>query len=421
MDRSKLAGEIAEPPLKARGTKLDLPLDERHQHHRRAETHIIGCVGDEPGRQQTGPLRLHQRGGLVRCQIGLICEPLSIVKHAQHEPLGGGIRRALDEEHRRRGRALHLFDVETPSRSANRPAQPLVRVLVESEAQASSLRVHRRQSNFGTSTSRPPAIADSCAQMPAAVQLAAVTASIHGCLSLDDAADELVNHVRVRPVVAAALLEREVALVFAVDEPLCVAPDRGRQQVGAIRRLRPRHGLRALLSGDNRTHPKQHGMLILHLPFVACVLAIHGEALHVGSGAVEQGTRHLGAQPRRLKLIDRRLDGIGIAVWRAQLLAHLARPETVDPGCSRFRQRQQRAHGVCGVPHGRQSGPIGRPPLHVLIVRSPKKLDAAELPPIPQLLGVDELPGVDRGLHHHVGSARSHERRQGWTANPQWW
>ena len=182
MDRSKLAGEIAEPLLKARGTQLDLPLDERHQHHRRAETHIIGCVGDEPGRQQTGPLRLRQRSGLVRCQIGLICEPRPDCRARAARTVEGVASRAHSTR--------NTDDEVEPficTMSRRRVAPPIDR---RSHSCASSLKVklkpvrldvHRRQSNFGTSTSRPPAIADSCAQMPAAVQLAAVTASIQGC------------------------------------------------------------------------------------------------------------------------------------------------------------------------------------------------------------------------------------------------
>ena len=54
----------------------------------------------------------------------------------------------------------------------------------------------------------------------------------------DNATDELVHHVGVRPVMPAALFKGQVTLVLAVHKPLGKPSDRRRQQVGPIRRFR---------------------------------------------------------------------------------------------------------------------------------------------------------------------------------------
>ncbi|OPZ11924.1 MAG: hypothetical protein BWZ10_02140 [candidate division BRC1 bacterium ADurb.BinA364] len=65
-------------------------------------------------------------------------------------------------------------------------------------------------------------------------------------------------------------------------------------------------------------------------------------------------------------------------------------------------QRQHRRDGVRGVPHWRQSGPIGRPAFHVLVMGAAQELNAAEFAAVAQGLGIEELPGENGRFHHHI-------------------
>ena len=82
VDCCALIGELGQPTRKVRRMQLDLSCEERHEHDRRAEPHVIPAVRHESRHWQAGPLRFSQRRGLVVSQIGLVGEPFPVVEHA---------------------------------------------------------------------------------------------------------------------------------------------------------------------------------------------------------------------------------------------------------------------------------------------------------------------------------------------------
>ena len=176
---------------------------------------------------------------------------------------------------------------------------------------------------------------------------------------LDDTADELVHEVRVRAVVPAALLEGQVRSSWPYTNRLVNRPiSGGNRSAGPAARA-----LVAALRPVSRQRPgsprNSIGVLALHLPLVAGVLAVDREALHVRPAQWNKERVTSAAEARRLQLENRRLDGIGIAVLLAQFLAHRAGSEAMHLRGPRVGQGQQRRHGVRGVPHRRQPGPVG--------------------------------------------------------------
>ena len=105
---------------------------------------------------------------------------------------------------------------------------------------------------------------------------------------------------------------------------------------------------------------------------------------------------------RVLELDVRGLDGERRAVVLDEFLADRAGAEAGDVFGRGVRQREHRADAVRGVPHRRQARPVVGPAVHVLLVAGLEELDLAELALVVELLDVEELAGVDDGLHHHV-------------------
>ena len=69
-------------------------------------------------------------------------------------------------------------------------------------------------------------------------------------------------------------------------------------------------------------------------------------------------------------------------------------------------QAEKGADAVSGVVHGRKSGPVAGPTVHVLLMGGFEELELAEFAIIVKLFHEEELAGVDDGFHHHVFQAR---------------
>src|SRR5690606_40630035 len=78
---------------------------------------------------------------------------------------------------------------------------------------------------------------------------------------------------------------------------------------------------------------------------------------------------------RVFKFNMRRLHGEGRVVMLVQLLAYRARTEARHIFGLGSGQSQYGTHAMGGVVHGRQSGPIVRPAVHVLLMAGFKELD----------------------------------------------
>ena len=102
----------------------------------------------------------------------------------------------------------------------------------------------------------------------------------------------------------------------------------------------------------------------------------------------------------------RRLDGERRVVFADQLLADGTGTEAGDVFRLGLRQRQARADAMRGVVHRRQTRPVIRPTVHVLLMARLQELDFAQLALLVHLLDEQKFAGIDDGFGHHVFQAR---------------
>ena len=146
---------------------------------------------------------------------------------------------------------------------------------------------------------------------------------------LHDAPHELVNHVWMRSVVAAAGFECLVRVRVVVLAQHREPGNLLRKKILSIRRRDPFGGGRQPAVGCLRTragprHLEDHQTLVrLDLrPLTRHGLAVNVETLRVVPGRVEEGSRNLHGQVRLSELEDGRLHGIRIPVLPVEVLAH---------------------------------------------------------------------------------------------------
>jgi hypothetical protein len=218
-------------------------------------------------------------------------------------------------------------------------------------------------------------------------------------------AQEGVDQVGMRAAVTAALEEREVLGILnrgRLGEPT----DGLRQQTGVVGHL---HSL-----GDFRFRQRvlcaalgvNDGVFTLDLlPFEALLAAGGVEAFAILAGDVEEAAGDFGDD---VGVPDRErggFDGEGAAVAANEFFANPARSVADDAFGVFSQDGQAGAHAVSGVPHGRQSGPVIGPAVHVLLVAAAEELELAQLAVVMKLLDEQVFAAVDDGFHHHVNLA----------------
>ena len=202
---------------------------------------------------------------------------------------------------------------------------------------------------------------------------------------------------------ARALFQAELRVGGIVVPAHGVGPQRFRQLLAVVRQAVDHlHGRRQAARAAVRLQERGHigRIAVPEPPLKALFAAVNEQALLISAGCLKQRARRLRHKAVRKHKV-RRFDGIGVAVACAQLLAHRAGAEA---GYARDRcagQCGQRRHGVRAIPERGQALPIGRPVLHVLIMRAAQELDTAHLPAAQHLLHIAELIRVERRLHHH--------------------
>ena len=138
-------------------------------------------------------------------------------------------------------------------------------------------------------------------------------------------------------------------------------------------------------------------------PLEGLFRAVNVDAFSILARRIEERPADPRGQICTLEFEVRALDREGRAVFRDELVANFAAAEAAHVLRGGARQaRGHRADAMGGIPHGRQSGPIVGPAIHVLLVTGLEKLELAELALVEELFHKEVLAAIDHGLHHHV-------------------
>ena len=96
------------------------------------------------------------------------------------------------------------------------------------------------------------------------------------------------------------------------------------------------------------------------------------------------------------------LDRVGGSVALVHFFADRSRAEAGDILGLMASDTEKWADAVRGVVHGRESGPVAGPTVHVLLVGGFEELEFAEFAVIVELFHKEELASVNDSFHHHV-------------------
>ena len=120
------------------------------------------------------------------------------------------------------------------------------------------------------------------------------------------------------------------------------------------------------------------------------------------AGGIEKGTDDARAEVGIFEFYVGSFDGKRRSVTFNQFLANRARAEAGDVfGCG-LGEREHWSDAMGCVPHGRQTRPVIRPSIHVLLMAGLKKLDLSQLAFLIHLLDEQKLARIHDCFHHHV-------------------
>src|SRR5690606_41959099 len=162
-----------------------------------------------------------------------------------------------------------------------------------------------------------------------------------------------------------------LVVVFVIDPSCCKMLDGCRQQMRIIRAC--------YLLGNFMffflSRMDHEWFSFNQRPFYRFFRAVHFKALPVLPCRIKQRPVNMCTQIRIPELDMRRLHGKGRAIMVMQFFANRSGPEARHVFSLTARKSEYGAYTMCRIVHGRQTRPIIRPSIHVLLVPCFEELD----------------------------------------------
>ena len=137
-------------------------------------------------------------------------------------------------------------------------------------------------------------------------------------------------------------------------------------------------------------------------PFDAFFVPIDLDGFAVLAGDIEKRTVDEAGEIGVFEFDVATLDRVGGSVALVHFFADRSRAEAGDILGLMASDTEKWADAVRGVVHGRESGPVAGPTVHVLLVGGFEELEFAEFAVIVELFHKEELASVNDSFHHHV-------------------